>query len=100
MHTLLLLAALACQPGERLLDLSGKLPPGLQSLDLVVTVEPFYARIYVYEAGFPDSFQQCCSNKRTSVLKVPVGSGRFCVRQSHPGMKWKIRGTLKGAIEL
>lgn len=100
MDTLLLLIALACQPGDRLLDLSGKLPPGLQSLDLVVTVEPFYARLYVYEAGFPDSFQPCCGNERTAVLKVPVMSGRFCVRQSQPRMTWKIRGMLRGGIEL
>lgn len=100
MNALIFLVALACQPGDRLLDLSGKLPPGLESLDLVISVEPFYARVYVYEAGFPKDFQPCCGNKRTSVLKVPVRSGRFCVRQSQPKMTWKIRGTLKGSIEL
>jgi hypothetical protein len=100
MNTLLLLIVLTCQPGDRLLDLRGNLPRDLQSLDLVVSVEPFYARIYIYEVGFPDNFQQCCGNKRISVLRVPVGSGRFCVRQSQPRMTWKIRGTLKGGIEL
>ena len=100
MKSLLLLMALTCQPGERLLDLSDKLPRGLQSLDLVVSIVPFYARIYVYEAGFPDSFQQCCNNKRTSVLRVPVASGRFCVRQSQPQMTWKIRALIKPDIEL
>jgi hypothetical protein len=100
MSALLLLIALTCRPGEGLLDLSGKLPPGLRHLDLVISVEPFYARVYVYEAGFPDSFQPCCGNKRTSVVRMPVGSGRFCIRQSQPRMTWKIRGTLKGAIEL
>ena len=92
--------ALACQPGDHLVDLNGKLPRGLQTLDLVVSVSPFYARIYVYEAGFPDSFQQCCSDKRTSVLRVPIVSGRFCVRQSQPQMTWKIRTLLKPDIEL
>ena len=100
MESLLLLIALACQPGDRLLDLSGKLPAGLPFLDLVISVEPFYARVYVYEAGFPDSFQPCCSNKRTSVLRLPISSGRFCVRQSQPKMTWKIQGRLKGSIEL
>jgi hypothetical protein len=100
MNSLLLLIALTCQPGERVLDLSGKLPRGLQSLDLIVSVEPFYARIYIYEVGFPDSFQQCCSNNRTSMLRVPIGSGRFCIRQSQPRMTWRIRGLLKGGIEL
>jgi hypothetical protein len=100
MKNLLLLLALICQPGDRLFDLSGKLPRGLQSLDLIVSVVPFYARIYVYEPGFPDSFQQCCSDKHTSVLKVPILSGRFCVRQSHPQMSWKIRAVINPDIEL
>src|SRR3954451_12713822 len=100
MNALVVLVALACQPPDRLLDLSGKLPPGLQFLDLIISVEPFYARVYVYEAGFPDSFQPCCSNKGTSVLRMPIKSGRFCVRQSQPKMTWKIRGTLRKSIEL
>ena len=100
MNTLLLLIALTCQPGDRLLDLGGKLPSDLQSMDLIISVEPFYARIYIYEAGSPDNFQQCCSNKRTSVLKLPIGSGRYCVRQSQPRMTWKIRGLIKGGIDL
>ena len=39
MEKLLLVAALACQPGDRLIDLSGKLPRGLQFMDFVVSVE-------------------------------------------------------------
>ena len=100
MNSLLLLIALMCQSGDRLLDLSDKLPRGLRSLDLVVSIVPFYARIYVYEPGFPDSFQQCCSNKRTSVVKVPLVSGRFCIRQSQPQMTWKIRVLIKPDVEL
>jgi hypothetical protein len=61
MEKLLLVAALACQPGDRLIDLSGKLPRNLQFMDFVVSVEPFYTRFYIYQLGFPDSFQQCCS---------------------------------------
>ena len=100
MNALLIVIALTCQPGDRLLDFSGKLPRDLPFLDLVVSVDPFYSRVYIYEAGFPDRFQPCCSNKKTSVLRVPVVSGRFCVRQSQPRMTWKIRGILKGGIEL
>jgi hypothetical protein len=65
MEKLLLVAALACQPGDRLIDLSGKLPRGLQFMDLVVSVEPFYTRFYIYQLGFPQSRQQCCSNTIT-----------------------------------
>ena len=100
MNSLLLLIALICQPGDRALDLNGKLPRNLKSLDLIVSVAPFYARIYVYEAGYPDSFQQCCSNKRTSVLRVPIVGGRLCVRQSQPHMTWKIRALIRPDIEL
>lgn len=100
MKGLLLILAIACQPGDRLFDLSGKLPRGLQSLDLIVSIVPSYARVYIYEAGFPDSFQQCCSNKLVSVLKMPLVSGRFCVRQSQPQMTWKIRAVIKSDIDL
>jgi len=67
MEKLLLIVALACQSGERMIDLNGKLPHGLQFLDLVVTVEPAYTRIWIYQLGFPDSFQPCCRSKPTSV---------------------------------
>lgn len=100
MEKLLIIAALVCQPGERLIDLSRELPRGLQFMDFVVSVEPSYARLYIYQLGFPDSFQQCCSNKPTSVLRVPIGTGRFCVRQSQPQMKWSLRGLLRPGIEM
>jgi len=100
MQKLLLVSALACQPGDRLIDLSGKLPRGLQFMDLVVSVEPFYTRFYIYQLGFPQSRQQCCSNKPTSVLRVPIGTGRFCVRQSQPQMKWTARALLRPDIEM
>jgi len=99
MEKLLIVVALACQPGDRLIDLSGKIPRGLQFLDFVVSVEPFYSRIYIYQLGYPDSFQQCCSNKSTSVLSVPVGAARFCVRQSQPQMKWRVRAVARPAVE-
>ena len=100
MEKLLLLAALTCQGNDRLVDLSGKLPRGLQYMDFVVSVEPFYTRIYIYQLGFPDSFQQCCGNKPTSVLRVPIGAGRFCIRQSQPQMKWRVRAIAKPDIEM
>jgi hypothetical protein len=100
MEKLLLVAALACQPGDRLIDLSGKLPPGLQFMDFLVSVEPFYTRFYIYQAGHPSSFQQCCSNRPTSVLRVPIGAGRFCIRQSQPQMTWRVRALLRPDIEM
>jgi hypothetical protein len=100
MEKLLVVAVLACQPGDHLIDLRGKFPHGLQFMDLVVSVEPFYSRFYIYQLGFPESFQQCCSNKRTSVLRVPVGDGRFCVRQSQPQMKWRARVLFRPDIEM
>jgi hypothetical protein len=100
MEKLLLLAALACPPGERLLDLAGKLPPNLKFLDLVVTLKPFYARLYIYPLGSPKDFLPCCGNKSTSVIRLPVGEGRFCVRQSQPRIEWRIRGLLRPDIEM
>jgi hypothetical protein len=69
-------------------------------MDLVVSVEPFYTRFYIYQLGFPQSRQQCCSNKPTSVLRVPIGTGRFCVRQSQPQMKWRAHALLRPDIEM
>ena len=100
MEKLLIVAALACQPGDRPIDLSSKLPRGLQYVEFIVSVEPFYARLYIYQLGYPDSFQQCCNNKPTSVLRVPIGAGRFCVRQSQLQMKWHLRAVSRPDIEL
>lgn len=83
--------ALACNPGDRLIDLSGKLPRAIRTIDLLISVEPFYTRLYVYQPGFPDSTQSCCHSQPSSVLKLPVIDGRFCVRQSQPQMKWKLQ---------
>jgi hypothetical protein len=99
MEKLLLIAALACHSGERQINLADKVSPAFKFLDIVVSVEPFYTRLYIYRLGFPDSFQQCCSNKPTSILRLPVGTGQFCVRQSQPQMKWQIRAILKPDVE-
>jgi hypothetical protein len=69
------MAAPACQPGDRPIDLSSKLPRGLQYMDFIVSVEPFYTRLCTYQVGYPDSFQQRWSNKPTSVLRLPIGAG-------------------------
>jgi hypothetical protein len=47
MNWFLITAALACNPGDRLVDLRDKIPRRLNSIDLMVTVEPFYARFYI-----------------------------------------------------
>jgi hypothetical protein len=47
MEKLLIAAVLARLPGDRLIVWSGKLPRGLQFLDFIVTVEPFYTRLYI-----------------------------------------------------
>ncbi|WP_156526816.1 hypothetical protein [Bradyrhizobium sp.] len=87
----LTLIALACNPGDRLLDLSAKLPRGIKTIDILISVEPFYTRLYLYQPGFPDSSQSCCRNQSSSVLKLPVIDGRFCIKQSQPQMRWKLR---------
>ena len=101
MHWLLLTAAaLACNPGDRLIDLSSKIPRGVTSMDFVVSVEPYYTRFYIYQPGFPESVQHCCGNKPTSVIKVPIVDGQFCIRQSQPQMKWHLRALLRPDIEM
>jgi hypothetical protein len=85
------LIALACNPGDRLIDLSSKILRSIKTIDLLISVEPFYARLYVYQPGFPDSAQSCCRNQPSSILQLPVIDGRFCVRQSQPAMKWKLQ---------
>jgi hypothetical protein len=100
MEWLLTVAVLACSPGDRLIDLSGKIPHGLKSMDFVITVDPAYARFYIYQPGYPESIQHCCGNKRTSVIRVRIVDGRFCIRQSQPQMKWQIRALLRPDIEM
>jgi hypothetical protein len=100
MKWLLMTAALTCNAGDGLIDLSSKIPRGSKFVDFVVSVDPFYTRFYIYQPGYPDSFQQCCSNKPAAVLRVPVIDGRFCVRQSQPRMKWSVRVLLRPDPEM
>ena len=100
MEKLLLVIALACLPGDRLIDLSSKIPRRVRSMDFVVSLEPFYTRFYICQPGFPDSFQHCCGGKPSGVLRIPIVDGRFCVRQSQPQMKWAVRALLRPDIEM
>lgn len=100
MEKLLIAAVLACQPGDRLVDWRSKIPRGLQVADFIVTVSPFYSRFLIYKPGYPESVQRCCNNKQTSVIRVPVGDGRFCIGQSQPQMKWTARVLLRPDIEM
>jgi hypothetical protein len=63
MEKLLLVAALVREPGDRLINLSSKIPRGMRSMDFVVSLEPFETWFYIYQPGLPDSIQQCCSGK-------------------------------------
>jgi hypothetical protein len=100
MLKLLLTAALACGPGVRTVDLSGKLPQNLKSIDVVISVTPAYTRLYIYPLGRPEGVQQCCSSKPTGVLRIPVGSGRFCLRQSQPQMQWRAKLLFRPDVQI
>jgi len=100
MEWLLVAALLVCNSTDRLIDLRGKISSAMKSMDFVVTVDPFYTRLYIYQPGDREAFQPCCADKRTSVIHVPVIDGRFCVRQSQPNMTWKIRALLRPDIEM
>jgi hypothetical protein len=52
MEWLLVATLLACNSTDRLIDLRGKIPPAMKSMDFVVSVDPFYARLYIYQSGF------------------------------------------------
>jgi|ERR1700753_667354 hypothetical protein len=100
MNWILIAATLACNPGDRLLDFSGKIPAGIKFLDILVTVQPAYTRFYIYQPGFPDSFLPCCGDKASGLLHVPVVDGRFCVRQSQPQMKWRAQIILRPELPI
>jgi len=69
-------------------------------VDLIVSVEPYYTRLYIYQLGFPESMQHCCGNKPTSVITVPMVDGLICIHQSQPQMKWHIRALLRPDLEM
>jgi hypothetical protein len=100
MEKLLLAAVLACQPGHRLVDWSDKVPSGISRAAVIVTVEPFYARLLIYPLGHPENVQRCCWRKQISVMRLPLGDGRFCIGQSQPQMKWTLHVTLTPGLEM
>jgi len=100
MEKLLIIAALTCQPGDRLVDWHDRIPRGIDFADVVITLNPFYTRLLIYPAGHPEQTQRCCNNRQISVLHVPVGDGRFCIGQSQPQMKWKLQLTFRPEVEM
>src|ERR1700733_8291153 len=100
MQRVLIAAVLACQPGDHSVDWSSKIPRDLRVAGFVVTVDPFYSRFFIYKPGYPESVQRCCNNKNASIIRMPVGDGRFCIGQSQPQMKWTVRVLPRPDIEM
>ena len=100
MHKLLIAALLCCQPGDRLVDWGGRFPSGTHVAALLVTVKPFYARLWIYQPGRPDTIQRCCNDKPASVMRIPISDGKFCIGQSQPQMKWTLKLTLERGEEI
>jgi hypothetical protein len=100
MSSFLFVASLACQTGFALVDWSGRFPAGLHVVDAFITVRPFYSRLIIYPQLMPDQLQRCCGDKTSSVIRLPVGNGRFCISQSQPGMKWKMQVILRPDVAL
>ena len=97
---LLIALLLSCQPGHRLIDWSGQVPSGVFLADILVTVEPFYTRLSIYQPGRFESIWRCCNGRQASVVRVPIENGKFCVAQSQPQMKWTLRLSFKQGLEL
>ena len=100
MEKILIAAWLACQPGHRLIDWSDRIPRGTLLADVLVTVEPFYTRLSIYQPGHFETVQRCCNGRQASVMHVPIENGRFCIAQSQPQMKWTLRLNFKPGLEL
>ena len=84
-------AGLACAFGFHLVDWSDRIPTSYTVVNFVITVQPFYTRLTIYTLGHPDERLPCCGNKPTSVIILPRGDGKFCIRQSQPNMKWQMK---------
>src|SRR5436189_5310699 len=84
-------SAIACATGFQLVDWSDRISPSFNVVSFVITVEPFYTRLTIYPLEHPDERLPCCGNKPTSVIALPRGDGKFCLRQSQPNMKWKMK---------
>jgi len=95
MYVLLIAAALACRPGDQLIDWSARLPPGPFLADFIVTLNPFYARVLVYPPGRFDLVERCCDGRPLYSLRTTITDGRFCVGRSQPQMQYNIRLKLR-----
>ncbi|MGO9360602.1 MAG: hypothetical protein ACLP1D_23515 [Xanthobacteraceae bacterium] len=91
MDKLIIAAALACQPGHRLIDWSDRLPAGTYAAEFIVTINPFYARVLVYRPGHLEEMQRCCSGRQISTVRLPITDGRLCVGQSQPQMTYTLQ---------
>jgi hypothetical protein len=100
MNKMLIAVVLACQPGHRLVDWHDRIPREINSADMVVTLNPFYTRLFIYPAGHPEMMQRCCNNRQISVFRMPVVDRRFWIGQSQPQMKWNLQPTLRPGIEM
>jgi hypothetical protein len=97
---IVLAAVIACQPGHQLVDWSDRIAAGAHSADVVVTVEPFYTRVLIYQPDRPDMVHRCCYGKSASVIHMDVTDGRFCIGQSQKQMKWTLHLTFRPGIGL
>jgi hypothetical protein len=43
-----------------------------QVTDILVTVDPFYTRLSIYQPGHFDTVQRCCNGRPASVMRVPI----------------------------
>ena len=93
-------ALLACQPGHRLVDWSHRISRGTCLADILVSVEPFYTRLSIYQPGHFETVQRCCNGRQASVMHVPIEDGRLCLAQSQPQMKWSLRLSFNPGAEL
>jgi hypothetical protein len=100
MEKVLIAALLACQPGHRLVDWSDRISRGTFWADILVTVEPLYARLLIYSPGRFETVQRCCQGRQAAMLHIPIEDGRFCIGQSQPQMKWTLRLSLRPSLEL
>ena len=71
MEKLLLVTALACLPGDRLVDLTNKIPRDIRSMDFIVSLEPFYARFYIYQPGFQTASNNAAAASRQAFCEYP-----------------------------
>ncbi|MDR3468318.1 MAG: hypothetical protein P4M07_20480 [Xanthobacteraceae bacterium] len=100
MEKLIIAAALACQPGHRLVDWSDRLPAGTYAAEFTITVNPYYTRVLIYRPGHPEEVRRCCGDRPISTVRVPITDGRFCVGRSQPQMTYNVRLALKPDLAL